>query len=499
MQTNGNGTTDYLYQVCRQAFASPDYVTTDHLFGFCNFSHGTSGPEASGGCDITIDAFKIYVDGSWVSSTDVPKSVPAGAGVLLGGFAAVSMPANAVVHWICKFHYSAGNSKIPVMISNSYWNPGGASDAARGFTSAGGYTSEIPNDGPGPVPTWTNGVGGRSWGPSMCFARGGDGRPAVVVPGDSIGFGAAGDTLPGCWTVRREFGMIGVGLDSSVGAKRLAYLNLCVPGQNPIEGTSGWKNRPRWEKKLDLVKQVTLLQGQPPFDIILSQHGENSCSAAKSLVTGMPAYYATLQAEWPGLPIYQHELLARPRSTNLYRDFAGQTVTANSSGVPDANIAAADAWTAGNPATMGDRWLFWTALQPGGALRSAGWIQGSIPTWAKGSYDTGDNRDKLAVRPFTTTTTTAYVAPQIGLANAASPGMHLCATSAGSGYLGVSRVLGAGNLTAEVVPNGFSSPAIGSDVWEVPHDTAGLHPSGLMHRDVYSAAFVDWKAAQGWV
>jgi len=497
------GTTN-TFSVVATALGSPGYDVNDLIFAFANYWQLSNGSaEVAADTDYTVHDLRVYDGANWRVSSDVPKVVPAGGGALVRGLTGFTVPANTLIWVVAKISFATLGAavKIPAGSANFFWGSNAGpttSDRSQGF-SAGQEASAnalLPAAGPGVPPTWGNSGTGKFIPPVMCFAKGGDGRPAVVIAGDSIGYGQWQDNQSRSWTDRREFGYVSVGLDDAGSAKRLAYANLCIPGQNP----GSWSSRSHWFRKLDLLKQVTDLQGALPFDVILSQHGENSCSAAKQLTTVMPGWYALLKAEWPGKPIVQIELLPRCNSTDVYRTNGNMTTTTDSTGVADNNVRDRESYQASTPALRGDRWLFNDACAPGGAMRTAGHISGSIPAWRYGAQNDTDKRDLLAARPFTTTLSGAYNSglQQLPLNAAASAGHHLVVGGL-SGYVGVVSTTGTGGLTANCAPNAFSGAgsAAGQNVWEIPHDDAGVHPSGVMHA-VYAAAIIDWKVQQGW-
>lgn len=509
-QVQGSSSGTRTNNVMRSAFGSPDYETNSPVFAFQNFWQTSSGAEVDSSSAVTIQSMAIWDGVRWHRSSKTPWTLAAGLGGLLGGFDGVKLPKNALIWYVIHFSWLTPSVNVPQSTPGFSWGVGnviGTSDSALGFSGGTAFTDAealVPAAGVGSQPSFTSNGTGQFYAPSWCFAKGGDGRPAVGIFGDSIGYGVAADNPSRAWTARREFGLVNVGLDDVSRAKRLAYLNCCIPGQAPLNNGvagGGWLNRARWVKKQDLLKLAAdqLNNGLCPFDIIISEHGENSCSAAKSLVTEMPQWYARLNAEFPGIPIYQHELLPKPRSSDKFRTFANQNFTNEIDGTPNAaNIAASDSYNSGVTIGMGDRWLFSAALQPGGALRTAGWVQGSIPTWKKVAYDLGNNRDKLVVPAFTTTITGTYNSGNQQVPMAAVPPLGaILAVDTLGGYAATNGPVGSTSveISAQGLPTG--SLVNGLAAWEMTADSGALHPSGRYHNFVLSEAYVDWKVEMG--
>lgn len=462
-------------------FATPDYEVTDPRFAFPIFFSPSAGGETAVANNITIEGISVQVGGVWYAAPSGsfpvvmnPASVP---GALLAAIP-VTIPANTIVTGRVAYTF-VGN--IPTVTTNSAI---GLGEGNIGSTST--LTAKL-TDG-----TAVGNSGGHSdtYAPCFMVAKGGDGRPAFIIVGDSIGFGQNESSSPVQFSSTRGVtGYIPRGLDDNVSSLRLAYSNFCVPGQKPVQ----WKVRSGWSKKLDLLKMVYDQEGAWPFDFVISQHGTNSSTAAYlgagNLRESMETYFNLITAEW-GKPITQVEILEKPTSTDGYATLANQSVVA-SADYPTGTLWLFNA-DVGGPDGLGD---------PTAYFRAGGFIEDSIAPWRYSSYDTGNNRDKLAIRPFSTTVASAYTSGStIVLTDAPTVGAALAIGTTGIFYAYVTAVTGSGPYTVTFVNmSATSSKAVGQNVHEIAHDASGLHPSPLLHKTVYPQSVIDWKIRRGWI
>lgn len=360
-----------------------------------------------------------------------------------------------------------------------------------------------------------SGSGGVFLAPSFMVAKGGDGRPAVLVIGDSIGFGATASSVPATWTKRGEFGYVGVGLDSDRDGRRIPHANFCVPGQRaissratdyPWNGALATPTDANWAMKRAALQQVYDLQQAWPFDILICQHAANSLP-----YNGTPAqfradferFYKKL-ATWFGKPIYQIEPLTKARSLDGF-----QTLGVESGGnqIPLSGCAIGQ-----------QQWLFAADLggvdgltPQSGYFVPNGLLAGSIPAWRYGAANVTDDRDlqSISLRSFSTALATAYVgggnlqlvsAPLVGeilTIPRASDGKFfsvMVAAVKGSGPFDVTPVFAGGqdNTVTALAPANA-----GATCRAALHDAGGVHPSPVAHDAHYAQALIEWKKAAG--
>ncbi|CAO4138578.1 hypothetical protein DHODJN_00615 [Methylorubrum extorquens] len=324
----------------------------------------------------------------------------------------------------------------------------------------------------------------------MVCARVGTGRPVGLLAGDSIQAGATEYSIPGFMSPRGVQGYWQRGLDDNTQSKRIAFGTLALEGARP----SDWQNRTAWSRKLDAVAKATAANGgKPPFTFIGSNHGNNSATVPNPY-TWLTGFWQVCKTEWPGVPIYHSEMLARASSSDGYQSLAGQTV------------AAADAYNGGtNPG------IRWTANEligkgaltgdPSAQARVDGWIAGSFAPWRAGSFDTGANRDKQAVIAFDTTLAADSAANNTTLTLASTSGLALgdmlIVNPGGTGsYDAIVRTI-SGNV---VTLSGASGTAMttGTRVTASLNDRTGLHPSTRHHQKIAMEVVVPWNKLSEW-
>lgn len=489
-----SGSNTYLVQ--QFVFASPDYAVSNPRFFMPTFWQGANGgssPETANANTIQVEGLSIKVGSTWytVPATNLPANMdPAAvAGVLLDAIP-VTIPANTIV-----------TGRVAYNVPASGYLPTTPRNAAFGEASQGSTSSLAAKLTDG---TALGGTGSHadSYQPLYMVAQGGDGRPAMLVIGDSIGYGANDSTdfnvSVNNWSARGAFGYIQRGLDDNTSTKRIAHANIAIPGSRPLDITSRTDTFTR--KKLDAIKAAYTATGDWPFDEIISQHGTNSVSGgttSAALIAGMQTYLSVIRSD-SGKPVTQVELLAKAASTDGYATLANQTASAQ------------DSYNGGVLGSSNPRWSLNAAIGTNGqpdasaTLRAGGYIQDSFAPWLYGSYDTGSNRDRLSLRPFATTLAAAAVQNATSFSMTAAPSVGECiniqtATGFADGH--VLAVTGSGPYTVTMVmlsqvPSGGA--AAGAAVHAELHAQDGTHPGTPGHRDVYAQAVTAWKARRGW-
>lgn len=495
--TIGAATTN-VFHIVEWWLGTPDYAITDPRIFAPGFFSPTSGEtNLAGGTSITIQGWAIETsanvwapcDGAADGGLVTIDNATAAGGSLLPRVA-TTLAANTMYRARMCFFVSASGITIPRNSNDDQLALGGGRRIQGGATS---FFAQLSATG-----TTLNNSGGVSYMPAYMIAKGGDGRPAFIVLGDSIGYGVNATQVGAAYTARNAFGYIETGLDNNVGSKRLAGFNACVPGQRPC-GTGGWDVATNWPLKLAAVQAAYDATGAWPFDYVISQHITNAVPYSNDggvLRVGMGRYYDLIKARW-GKPITQIEGLPGTTSSDGFQTVVNQT-GASGKAYPSANT--------------GHMWYFngdvGTDGNPDGALfyRANGYIEDSIGAWRYGAADLTTNRDKWVVRPFTTTLAAAAAQNATSLSLTASPpiGSTLYIAQAAGGFSPTGRnvktVTGSGPFTvtfdATPVP-GVGGANISAVVQEAASE--GLHPSAVMHRDVLVTAVTDWKVRRGWV
>lgn len=484
-QSQSNATNRYMSIEFR--FGSPAYDITDPRVFCPSFWSPSGGAETymAGGHSIVIQGWSVEVtSGVWVvcdgaSDSGIATVDNSSAGVWLPRVAA-TLAANTMFRARMTFIVSATSVPIP---RNSF--PAGSTSPAGQERSAGSTSTLYAN--------LNNNVAHSNGGavfykPSMMIAKGGDGREAILVTGDSIGFGANHSGPTATWTSRNEFGFIAVGLDSDSGARRLAYHIMCIPGQRPV-GTNGWDVTSNWTGKRAALQGVYDTYGAWPFDRVMNQHIRNSVPYTGSLRTAMSGYFDVLKLY--GKPIVQIEGFSSTTSTDGYATTANQTPQ---TGFDYASVDVGHLWPfntdVGGADGLGDAAAY---------FRANGYITDSIAPWRYVAADLTTGRDIYAVRPFNTTLQTAYASGSSIIVNGAiTAGMQVYMEQDAGGYgagRDVNSVTGSGPYTAALNASPGTAAAIGRAVRDAWGD--GVHPGPLVHRDVLAASIVDWKAARG--
>lgn len=470
-------------------FGTPDYTIYDPRFFMPSFWSPTSPGEVTiaAGESIVIQGASIEAtSGVWTqcdgaAEAGVATITDAGPGAWLPRVA-VTLNANTMYRARVAFVVSNLNVLIPRDGFSASTVATGGQNRQEGSTTT--RFARLATTGAN-----VSNSGGINYNPMMMIAKGGDGRPAVVVFGDSIGYG--GEDPHSVRTSRNVSGYVERGLDSNIGAKRLAYAILACPGQRPV-GTNGWDVEANWSRKIAALKAVETEYGVLPFDLVLSQHITNGVAYTgdgNDLKIGMGRYFDLIATKF-GKPITQIEGIPHTTSTDAWQTVANQT-EANGKSAASTNLG--HMWTfnadVGGVGGLGS---------PAAHYRAARKITDSIAPWRLMSADLTTNRGKLAVRPFGTTLAAAYVSGSVITTIAAPAPGSFVSMMQDSGTSGTARavitVTGTGPYTVTVNGSLGTAASVGNVVKEVGGD--GLHPSTPVYIEL-SQAIIDWKRKRG--
>jgi hypothetical protein len=463
---------------------------------FCpSFWSPTAGGETriAGGQSINIQGWSIETSaGVWTvcdgaSDAGIALVNNASAGQWLPKVTA-TLTANTTYRARMTFIVSATSVNIPRNTAQAGVSAAGGQERTEGSTST--RFARLSTTGAN-----LSNSGGVFYKPAMMIALGGNGSPSVLVLGDSIGYGVSGTIAQATWTARNEFGYITTALDDNTSTARLAYHNMCIPGQRPC-GVAGWDVAANWQGKLDALLAVNTEYGALPFDIIINQHITNAVPYSNDggdLKIGMGRYFGILQTNFPSKPIYQVECLPAVASTDGYQTLANQSAQTGYA-FPTANLG--HAWTfnadVGGADGLGD---------PAAYYRANNFIAGSIAPWRLSSADLANDRDLFAIRPFTTTLTSAYVSGNsIVCADAPTVGEIINMQQDAGGFGGLRVVLtvtGTGPFTVGLSGSAGTAAAIGRTVKATATDT--IHPSPILHNGVLRTSLINWKTSMGYV
>ena len=473
------------YWCCMSASYSPDYVVTNPIVLLCNWYCTAGGAEQT--CTTqTIEGVAINVVGStgWVQipmTGGYPFTFSSTADGYLVGPASISIPSNSLFYIRIAGYGSSGDT-VPISTDKHCTNitPNEASDSGNSSYLAyvqSGNTQTMAANGGFSAPIM----------PTCMIGTNIVGRPALMIHGDSIGWGKnmSGDGVVS-YGARMTFGFLEMGFDNNATSKRICVSNSCIPGTNSTVLATDLR---RW-RNMDAIKALT---GQWPFDEFLCQHGSNSgANARNDLIT----YYNYIKTRFPGIPISQVEMTPRPASTDFYQSLANQTPLA------------IDTYP------TGERWLCNVAVggssgqsDPNSTFRQAGYIISSFAPWYTESYDKASNRDKLKIKSWSTTLATAYPGGNLWVNTVDTPAsaglgpgdyIYVNSTTIWSGIL---ISIATSSLTTGYILNLTSNGAaanLGATVAAGWNDHSGLHPSPTSHLAI-SNDTINWKIARGWV
>lgn len=469
--------------------ATPDYDITDPRCYAPTFFSPTDGETPlAAGASITIQGWSVLVGASWIScdgasDAGIVTMTNSVSGALLPRIS-TTLTKNTLYRFRMSFRVSATNVTIP-------------RNTAQG--TIGSFPNRVQGSTSSLFGTLTSGAalsnsGGITYTPAFMVGKGGDGRPALLVLGDSIGYGVTQSNLGPTFSARNEFGYIALALDDNTTTKRLGYFNGCVPGQSACNNSgTGWDHASSWSGKIAAYQSVFDAHGDWPFDRILSQHITNSCPYSldgSSLRVGFGRYFDLLKANY-AKPISQMAGLPAGSSTDGFQTLANQSAASGK------NYPAS---------TNGGMWAFNDDLASGWYV-SNGYIEDAlVGNWPLISYDTGANRDKTKIHPFSTTLAAAAASNATSISTTTAPDVgrilfcQLDNGSYSSNGVVATAVTGTGPFTVTLSGTPFTSPRTGPAGGRVQAAyTEGLHPSPLTHRDVLAQSVVDWKTAKGFV
>jgi hypothetical protein len=489
--TEGASHATNTYFVVEFRFATPDYAVTDPRVFCPSFFSPSSGGETllAGGASIIVQGWSIETSsGVWTACDGAAEGGCATVTNANGGEwlprVAATLSANTGYVARLTFRVSGTSVTIPRVTQQALPTSPLGQERMNGATTT--WFARLTDN----VAVTNSGGNGIFYKPVMMIAKGGDGRPAIIVVGDSIGYGSADSRAISNWSSRNEFGYVARGLDNNSGSQRLGYHIMCIPGQRAVGTGSPWTTTSNWAGKRNAVQQVVDAYGELPFDEVLCQHISNTVPFVGDVRAGFVDFYGLLWSK----PITQIECLPAVTSSNGYADVGGQTPQSGYNyGGSGTDVQAWDFNAdVGGVDGLGDASAYY---------RAGGYIIGSIAPWRYSSVDTSTQRDLWPVRPYSSTLSSAYVSGgTIVTTDAPSLGMAL-AVLLDSGSYGtlrdVTAVTGSGPYTVTLTGSLGGAAAAGKTVREVWGDN--IHPSGLVHRDVLQSAITDWKVARGWV
>lgn len=435
----------------------------------------------------TFDGFAFEWGGVWrqatPDSTRLDTSVDGkGKWIKMGG---VTLPANTKIRLRAtyKFDDVAGQT-FP---RNDYYGVTGG--AAQGSTTS--MAATLTNN------AAYNNSNVAALRPTKMAAKGGDGRPCVLLIGDSKGLGRDGAAAALQISPRLEAGYASLGLDSNVGAKRLPFANFCVSGQN----VENFGNPALVGGMLEMIdKLVERNGGLLPYDVLLSQHGTNSIGGSAILNTLIQSYrdmyglWRTRGGNAP-VPIAQLELTAYAAAgTDAFGTLTGQTFRPGGVDQYPNGIR----WKL-NEAIGGTDGLGDAAATLRNGTNAITW---SEAPWRDGAADTGANRDKWPVAPFSSTLAAAWTGSGAFKVVGQFPyklAVQIQLDSGGWAYGIVSSVQDNGDGTSTVAcvwQGGTGAAAQGATIRGVYAGGNGLHESTYAH-EIQAAAVVRLKVKMG--
>lgn len=465
------------YSAHKLEFISPDYPTNNFRCAFPSHYTVETGTlpteqDAPATCVIEGHSLQAYIGGSWVNvsgtfsgSSSVTLDPTTNAVGALGDDIVFTggIPPNTRMAVVVCIDVASGNwiGGVP--------NRTGTFEGA--FSSASSTIAMLTDN---TAFGGTGRIAGRVYGPSYIVAKATNGlsRPVWFLPGDSIGYGKNENenVLP---SAAGDYGFMARALGDSSRSKRMEYNNVCVPGAGPSE----WGSRSGWSRKLDLIR----LCPNRPYTHIMTEHYNNSMNPdyAGVFKPMMKTYYALLKSEsqaWgtPAAPIYQTRVLPRPGSTDWCTTLAGMTPPSSGNAIGDT------------------RFLFDDDL----AANAFPELAGAITTNTLYAYDTGSNRDKLAITGFQTTLAASATggATSVSLTDSVNVGDFIVFAPSGTynGGAHVTSVTGTGPYTAGLAI-GVSAMSSGIGVRKsYSGDSVGLHPA-TPGAKLIAEPIIDWK------
>lgn len=179
-----------------------------------------------------------------------------------------------------------------------------------------------------------------AFGPDSMVAEGNDGRPVVLIVGDSISIGV-GSAI---FDARGNIGYMERGLDEAALSTRMPYGNFGVSGalyitESPM--SSNWTNR------------LAMLASLPnvPFTTVWSELGindirNNTEAWPTPLQTNMQAWWTDINTNFSGVPLVQSTV--GPCTTGTFGTLPGQSVAAQCA-TPSGQLFSADNYIATTP------------------------------------------------------------------------------------------------------------------------------------------------------
>jgi hypothetical protein len=296
---------------------TPPYAISSVRFLYANFfvvMDGSRNPERTPGNDNSIDFATVFVNGE-----AYPLTFNGASSIVLsdGAFAwtdplrdktgkIVTLPANSS-YFIRTSRSVSANGKLVAGSGNFGVLPrlshGRVGDGVE-YTSAPQINKRTSGD----VAAYL--MGSAAIGPSMAIGKGWDGSPVYLLVGDSIGVGQ-GDFDFGA---RGVIGYLGRGLDDDAHAKRRNFATMTSSGTRPDDQSS--TEAGQYKLRMSALRSIP----NRPFDVIISEMGQNSISIAGHSL----AAFQEVETKWwdfwhetcPKCTIYQTTFPTRAGSGN---------------------------------------------------------------------------------------------------------------------------------------------------------------------------------------
>lgn len=417
----------------------------------------SSNPETRIASDVTVtDCYLQYTDDGGtvrnvactMSNGGVLSAAGSNGGILATTLALpADIPAWSDIKIGIGLSLTAGSLMIACYDARIGTDEGGRSHDTTGFTAQLATGASLS----GNSGSTSSAIGGFLYGPAAIFYKGADGRPVFFADGDSIGYGKG---TPGSVAVDGIAGIIELMCANDVGTYRIPVINTCIAASRPqyTHPDDEDYNPTIAQYARELVDQVTVLNGGvAPFSHFTCEHGNNSVgNPYNTLFTFTPmmqSRWAFLQA-WHDKPIIQATMIQRTTSTDMFQSSTGQAPSAN-----DQTSGVRFQW---NDSILGES-------PPEG-------FDYAVNTYAALAFDTGSNRDKFKVAPFSTTIAAgdAGSGSTLVLTHAPTPGM--CLALAGQARI-VEAVTGAGpyscTTTAGASSGVYGSRTAGDAVYQI--------------------------------
>jgi hypothetical protein len=469
------------YSLFRQASATPDFAVTEIWLCFQNFYtlNQTSSPEqvpTNSGITVscTLEDGSNYYPMTFDANGLTSIVIPAGE----WRWARATVPSWVSKKFMMRTHRACALGEQAI----SHTKPVASFGAGEALQLSATTLASLL--GGGTVTTNASGTAIYGYGPTLGLVKGSyDGRPVVMIIGDSIGNGAGTES----WVAndRCDVGYIPQGLsDPRNGLLRIPYGQCGRSGTHIVNWSEAANNGALTIAMLDSA--TALNGGKLPFTDIICEHGVNSSGLGAA---GMQAAYAVLWAYLKtkygsaGVKLYQTTLTTRTSQNNN----TGWTSTA-----------------------AGDQTITDGVSPIGGRYIVNAWLR-NCPSPLDGIIDpipnTVDSQrgDQWAPRAFSTTLAAAASANATSISLADAPPLGECLVLGvgngtdydAAGYY-VQSVSGTGPYTITFAGYGakLGKAQTSGNVVKGVNTRDGIHPSPLCHQLLMSPAVWQWKEAR---